>query len=69
VGGEAELGGEFVHLGVVVSLVEAQSLRPLPRRGRPLDRDALQRQAGELEVVAVGTGDREPERDALPLAE
>jgi len=69
VGGEAELGGEFVHLGVVVALVEAESLRPLPRRLRPFDRDALQRQAGEFEVVAVGAADREPERDALALAE
>ena len=67
--GEGELLGELVHLRVVVALVEAQPLRPLPGRLRPLDRDALERVAGELEVVQVRARCRNPERDALTLAE
>jgi hypothetical protein len=49
--GEAELGAELAHFVVVVGGVEAQSLRPLPRRLRPLDRDRLERRPGEFVVV------------------
>ena len=38
VGGEAELGGELVHLWVVVALVEAQPVRLLGSRQGPFDR-------------------------------
>jgi hypothetical protein len=69
VGSEAELGEELSDFVVVVALVEAEVLRRLGRRLGPLDRDALERQADELVVVAVGTADREPERDAGAFAE
>ena len=69
VGGEAELRGERVHLGVVVALVGAQRLR-LPRcRHGPSDRDRLDRGAAKLEVVQVRARRRDPERDALALGE
>jgi hypothetical protein len=67
--GEAELGGELVDLRVVVALVEAETLRLLRRRLRPLDRDRLERLPGELEVVQVRARWRDPERDALALGE
>jgi hypothetical protein len=51
VGGERKLRGELADLRVVVGRVEAKSLRNLRRRGGPLDRDALERVAGELVVV------------------
>ena len=51
VGGERKLLGELADLLVVVAGVEAESLRPLRRRVGPLDRDALERVAGELVVV------------------
>src|SRR5919112_2770571 len=60
---EAEFGGEPGHLGIVVALVEAEALRRLRRRRRPLDRDRLDGLAHELVVVAVGAIGREPERD------
>ncbi len=49
--GEREFCRELVYLRVVVALVEAESLRSLRRRLGPLDRDALDRLARELEVV------------------
>ena len=68
VGGEAEPVCELVHLGIVVAFVEAESLRSLPRLG-PLDRDRLDRGAGDLEVVQVRARGCDPDRDALPLPE
>lgn len=67
--GEAELLGELVDLGVVVALVQAEPLWLLRGRLGPLDRDRLDRGAGELEVVQVRTRRRDPERDALTLGE
>lgn len=67
--GEAELGGELVHLGVVVALVQADPLRPLRRAVRAGDDDVLERRAEQLEVVDVRARDLEPERDAPTLAE
>ena len=69
VGGEAELGGELVHLGVVVALVEAQPVRLLRSRHGPFDRDRLDRGAAQLEVVQVRARRRDPQRDALALGE
>ena len=69
VGGEAELGAELAHLVIVVAFVEAESLRLLRGRGRPLDRDRLDRCAAEFEVVQVRARWRDPERDALALGE
>jgi len=69
VGGEGELRDELVYLGVVVALVQAQPLPLLRGRLGPRDRDALERRAGELEVVQVGARRRDPERDALTLGE
>jgi hypothetical protein len=66
---EAELGGELVHLGKVVALVEAEPLRLLCAWLGPLDRDRLDRGPGELEVVQVRARRRNPERDALALGE
>ena len=51
VGGERELLGELADLLVVVGGVEAEPLRELRRRLGPLDRDALERVAGELVIV------------------
>jgi hypothetical protein len=51
VGGKPELLAQVAHLGVVVATVEAQPLRPLPGRLRTLDRDRLERDTAELEVV------------------
>jgi hypothetical protein len=67
--GEAELPGELTHLAVVVAAVEAETLRPFGRWLGPLDRDRLDRGAGELEVVQVRTRGRYPERDALGFGE
>ena len=69
VGGEAELGGELVHLGKVVALVEAEPLRLFGGRLGPLDRDRLDRRPAELEVVQVRAGRLDAERDALTLTE
>jgi hypothetical protein len=69
VGGERELVAELAYLVVVVAAVEAQPLRPLARWLWALDRDRLDRLAGELEVVQVGARRRDPERDALALGE
>ena len=66
---EAELGRELVYLRVVVALVQAEALRPLPRRLGPGDRDRLDRGPGELEVVQIRARWRDPERDALTLGE
>jgi hypothetical protein len=51
VGGERKLLGELANLLVVVGGVETEPLRNLRRRLGPLDRDALERVAGELVVV------------------
>jgi hypothetical protein len=67
--GEGELRAELAHFVVVVALVEAESLRLLGRRLRPLDRDRLDRGAGELEVVQIRARRRDPDRDALTLGE
>ncbi len=69
VGGEAELDGELVHLGVVVALVQAEPLRVLGRGLGPLDRDRLDRGPAKLEVVQVRAGRFDTKRDALTLAE
>ena len=69
VGGERELLAEVAHLAVVVGGVETEPLRPLGGRLGPLDRDALERRAGELVVVQVRARRRDPERDALTLGE
>ena len=69
VGREAELVDEVAYLVIVVAAVEAQPLRPLPRRLGALDRDRLERGAAELEVVQVRARRRDPERDALTLGE
>ena len=69
VGGEAELGGELVDLGIVVALVQAEPLRLLRCRLGPLEWDRLDRGAGKLEVVQVRTRWRDRERDALALGE
>src|SRR5207237_7843485 len=69
VGGEAELGGELVHLWVVVALIETQPLRPLRGRRGPLDRDRLESGATQLEVVQVRARRGDPDRDALALGE
>jgi hypothetical protein len=65
--GEAKLLGELVHLRIVEALVQAQSLRLLRRRLRPLDRDGLDRRSPELEVVQVRARRDDPDRDALAL--
>jgi hypothetical protein len=69
VGGEAELGGERVDLGEVVALVQAEPLRAVPGRLRPLDRDRVDGGAGELEVVHVRARRFDTDRDALTLGE
>lgn len=69
VGGERELLAEFAHLAVVVAAIEAETLRLLRCRRRPLDRDRLDRGAAELEVVQVRARRRDPDRDALALGE
>jgi len=69
VGAEAKLAGEFVHLEIVVALVEAEALRLIGARLGPLDQDALERRAKELEVVDVRARDLESDRDAAPLAD
>jgi hypothetical protein len=69
VGGERELLAEVAHLDVVVGGVEAEPLRPSLGRLGPLDRDALDRRAGELVIVQVRARWCDPERDALALGE
>ena len=68
VGGEAELVGELADLVVVVALVEAQPLRLLVRRaevGQPGSLSSVV--ARHLEVVAVGSVDRDADRDSVRL--
>lgn len=67
VGGERELLAQLAHLAVVVGGVEAETLRRLLGRGRPFDRDRLERRASELVIVQVRARWRDPERDALAL--
>jgi hypothetical protein len=67
--GEGKLCGEFAHLVVVVAAVETEPLRLLRGRLRTLDGNALDRGAGELEVVQVRARWRDPKRDALTLRE
>ena len=69
VGGERELLSELADLLVVVGGVEAEPLRDLRRRLGPLDRDALERVAGELVVVQVRARWRDPDRDARTVGE
>jgi len=69
VGGERELLGELADLLVVVGGVEAEALRNLRGGLGPLDRDALERIAGELVVVQVRARRRDPDRDARTLGE
>jgi hypothetical protein len=69
VGGEGELLSELADLPVVVGTVEAEPLRGLRRRLGPLDRDALERVAGEPVVVQVRARWCDPDRDALTLGE
>lgn len=69
VGGEAELFEQLAYFVVVVAAVEAEPLRLLRCRLGPLDRDRLERRACQLEVVAVGAGRADPDRDALALGE
>lgn len=69
VGGEAKLLRELAHLVVVVAAVETETLRRLGCRLGSLDRDRLERGAGELEVVQVRARRRDRERDALALGE
>ena len=69
VGGEAELIEQLAYLVVVVAAVEAQPLWLNRCRCGPLDRDRLERRAGQLEVVAVRARGADPDRDALALGE
>ena len=69
VGGESKLGAELVHLGIVVALVETESVRLAGSSVRPLDQDARERRAEELEVVDVRPGELEPDRDAAAFAD
>ncbi len=69
VGGEAELVEQLTYLVEVVAAVEAEPLRLLRCRLRTLDRDRLERGAGQFEVVAVRAGRKDPDRDALALGE
>ena len=69
VGGERELLGEAADLLVVVGGIEAEALRKLRCWLGPLNRDALERVAGELVVVQVRARWRDPDRDALTLGE
>ncbi len=69
VGAEAELGGQFVHLAVVVALVQAETLGLGLGRVQSFDQDLFERRAEELEVVDVSARELEPERDAAAFAE
>ena len=66
---EAELAGELVDLVVLVGRVEAESLRTLPGRLGPRDRDRLNRRSSEQMVVSVGACVGYPDRDATTLGE
>jgi hypothetical protein len=60
---------ELAGAVVVIAAVQAQ---PLGLRGRglgPLDRDRVERRLEQLQVVAVGTVVRQPDRDSRALAE
>ena len=69
VGGEVVLGAEVSHLGVVVALVEAETVGMGGGGVRPRDHDACERRAEELEVVGVRSRDLEPDRDAAAFAD
>src|SRR5438876_8496401 len=69
VAGEAEFGDQLVHLWVLVALVQTQAVPALLADVRPLDHDALERRAQQLEVVHVRARDLEPDRDAAAFAD
>lgn len=66
---EAELVEELVDLRVVVALVQAEALWRLRGGVRPVDDDALERRAQQLEVVYVRASDLEPDREAAAVTE
>ncbi len=66
---EVEFVGERVNLGVVVTLVQAEARARALLGVRSLDQDAFERRAEELEVVDVGAGDLEPDREATAVAD
>ena len=67
--GEAVLAHQFVHLRVVIALVQAQALRSLGGDVRPVDHDVLERLTQQPEVVGVRARDLESERRAPALAQ
>ena len=66
VGGEAELVGELVYLGVVVAAVEAEPLRLLRCRRGSLDRDRLERGRPSLKSFRFAPAGAIPSGTPLP---
>lgn len=69
VGGEAEGGHEIAHLVVIVSLIEAQSLRRVWGGAWAPGHDRFERVVDELHVVAVSAIDHQRERDTRGFGE
>lgn len=51
----AQLNGELLNLRIVISLVQAQPLRPHCKQGRPVNFQRFQRRPCQLHVMAVST--------------
>lgn len=67
--GQPMVGDDPTGLGGVVGFVEADALRGVCGRLGTRDRDRVERLFEELQVVAVGAGVREPDRDSRGLRE
>src|SRR5215813_8321491 len=66
---EAKLLQEISDLIIILAFIQAQSLRCLGGRGRPLGGDTFNRLARHFEVIAIRAVDGEPNRHALTVGE
>src|SRR5262245_59679826 len=69
VGREAKLDQEVPHLLIVVAFVQAHPLGSVGARIGPLDRDALDGLACQLEIIAIGAVYCEADRHPIPVGE
>lgn len=68
-GGEPELPGQVANLVIVISLVQTQILALVETGPRSFDWNTLHRFAHELEVIDIGPGDGQSDRNAVRLGQ
>src|SRR5262245_36857927 len=69
VGSAAKLLQEVANFVIVIAFIQAQSVRCLGGRVRPLGGDTCNRLARHFEVIAIRAVDGEPDRHTLPVGE